>query len=80
MSNSLIRVNNLKKSFGGLKAVDIDDLNFKSNEKVYKTLNIELRNCKRLKTRKRREGRAVKRKRGKGLVYYKGKILNQTDM
>ena len=32
MSNSLIRVNNLKKSFGGLKAVDIDDLNFKSNE------------------------------------------------
>ncbi len=32
MSNSLIRVNNLKKTFGGLKAVDIDDLNFKSNE------------------------------------------------
>ena len=32
MSNNLIRVNNLKKSFGGVKAVDIDDLSFKSKE------------------------------------------------
>ncbi len=32
MSNSLIRVHNLRKSFGGVKAVNIDDLAFKSNE------------------------------------------------
>ena len=32
MSNSLMRVNNLKKSFGGLKAVDIDNLVFNKNE------------------------------------------------
>ena len=32
MSNNLIRVNNLKKSFGGVKAVDIDDLSFESKE------------------------------------------------
>tara|TARA_B100000579_G_scaffold427974_1_gene437422 strand:+ start:309 stop:1079 length:771 start_codon:yes stop_codon:yes gene_type:complete len=32
MSNSLIRVNNLKKSFGGVKAVDINDLSFDSKE------------------------------------------------
>jgi len=32
MSNSLLRVHNLKKTFGGVKAVDIDDLNFQSKE------------------------------------------------
>ena len=32
MSNSLISVNNLKKSFGGLKAVDVQDLSFKEGE------------------------------------------------
>ena len=32
MSNSLIRVSNLKKSFGGVKAVDIDDLSFERKE------------------------------------------------
>ena len=32
MSSSLMRVNNLKKSFGGVKAVDIDNLIFKKNE------------------------------------------------
>jgi len=32
MSNSLMRVNNLKKSFGGVKAVDIDNLIFNKNE------------------------------------------------
>lgn len=32
MSNNLIRVANLKKSFGGVKAVDIDDLSFESKE------------------------------------------------
>tara|TARA_B100000902_G_scaffold337475_1_gene338397 strand:+ start:1190 stop:1960 length:771 start_codon:yes stop_codon:yes gene_type:complete len=32
MSNSLIRISNLKKSFGGVKAVDVDDLNFQSNQ------------------------------------------------
>ena len=32
MSNNLISVNNLKKSFGGLKAVDIQDLSFKEGE------------------------------------------------
>ena len=32
MSNSLMRINNLKKSFGGLKAVDIDNLVFNKNE------------------------------------------------
>tara|TARA_Y100001960_G_scaffold79258_1_gene84718 strand:- start:7839 stop:8609 length:771 start_codon:yes stop_codon:yes gene_type:complete len=32
MSNSLMRVNNLKKNFGGLKAVDIDNLVFNKNE------------------------------------------------
>ena len=32
MSNSLIRVSKLKKSFGGVKAVDIDDLSFESKE------------------------------------------------
>ena len=32
MSNSLMRVNNLKKSFGGVKAVDIDNLVFNKNE------------------------------------------------
>ena len=31
MSNSLMRVNNLKKSFGGVKAVDIDNLVFNKN-------------------------------------------------
>ena len=32
MSNNLISVNNLKKSFGGLKAVDIQELSFKEGE------------------------------------------------
>ena len=32
MSNSLMRVDNLKKSFGGIKAVDIDNLVFNKNE------------------------------------------------
>ena len=32
MSNDLISVNNLKKSFGGLKAVDVQDLSFKEGE------------------------------------------------
>ena len=32
MSNNLISVNNLKKSFGGLKAVDVEDLYFKEGE------------------------------------------------
>ena len=32
MSNSLMRVDNLKKSFGGVKAVDIDNLIFNKNE------------------------------------------------
>ena len=32
MSNSLMRVHNLKKSFGGVKAVDIDNLIFNKNE------------------------------------------------
>jgi len=32
MSNSLLRVHNLKKTFGGVKAVDINDLNFQSKE------------------------------------------------
>ena len=32
MSSSLMRVNNLKKSFGGVKAVDIDNLIFNKNE------------------------------------------------
>ena len=32
MSNNLISVNNLKKSFGGLKAVDVQDLSFKECE------------------------------------------------
>ena len=32
MLNSLMRVNNLKKSFGGVKAVDIDNLIFNKNE------------------------------------------------
>ena len=32
MSNSLMRVDNLKKSFGGVKAVDIDNLVFNKNE------------------------------------------------
>ena len=32
MSNSLMRVHNLKKSFGGVKAVDIDNLVFNKNE------------------------------------------------
>ena len=32
MSNNLISVNNLKKSFGGLKAVDVQELSFKENE------------------------------------------------
>ncbi len=32
MSNSLMSVNNLKKSFGGVKAVDIDNLVFNKNE------------------------------------------------
>ena len=32
MSNSFMRVNNLKKSFGGVKAVDIDNLVFNKNE------------------------------------------------
>ncbi len=32
MSNKLISVNNLKKSFGGLKAVDVQDLSFKEGE------------------------------------------------
>ena len=32
MSSSLLRVNNLKKSFGGVKAVDIDNLIFNKNE------------------------------------------------
>ena len=32
MSNNLIYVNNLKKSFGGLKAVDVQDLYFKEGE------------------------------------------------
>ena len=32
MSNNLISVNNLKKSFGGLKAVDVQDLYFKEGE------------------------------------------------
>ena len=32
MSNSLMRINNLKKSFGGVKAVDIDNLVFNKNE------------------------------------------------
>ena len=32
MSNKLISVNNLKKSFGGLKAVDVQELSFKEGE------------------------------------------------
>ena len=32
MSNKLISVNNLKKSFGGLKAVDVDELHFEEGE------------------------------------------------
>jgi len=32
MSNNLISVNNLKKSFGGLKAVDVQELSFKDGE------------------------------------------------
>ena len=32
MSNNLISVNNLKKSFGGLKAVDVQDLSLKEGE------------------------------------------------
>ena len=32
MSNNLISVNNLKKSFGGLKAVDVQELSFKEGE------------------------------------------------
>ena len=32
MSNNLISVNDLKKSFGGLKAVDVQDLSFKEGE------------------------------------------------
>lgn len=32
MSNNVISVNNLKKSFGGLKAVDVQDLSFKEGE------------------------------------------------
>ena len=32
MSNNLIHVNNLKKSFGGLKAVDVQELSFKEGE------------------------------------------------
>ena len=32
MSNNLISVNNLKKSFGGLKAVDVHELSFKEGE------------------------------------------------
>ena len=32
MSNNLISVNNLKKSFGGLKAVDVQNLSFKEGE------------------------------------------------
>ncbi len=32
MSNNLIFVNNLKKSFGGLKAVDVQELSFKEGE------------------------------------------------
>ena len=32
MSNNLIYLNNLKKSFGGLKAVDVQDLSFKEGE------------------------------------------------
>ena len=32
MSNNLISVNNLKKSFGGLKAVDVQKLSFKEGE------------------------------------------------
>ena len=32
MSNNLIAVNNLKKSFGGLKAVDVQELSFKEGE------------------------------------------------
>ena len=32
MSNNLIFVNNLKKSFGGLKAVDVKELSFKEGE------------------------------------------------
>ena len=34
MSNNLISVNNLKKSFGGLKAVDVQDLSFKEGELI----------------------------------------------
>ncbi len=32
MSNNLISVNNLKKSFGGIKAVDVQELSFKEGE------------------------------------------------
>ena len=32
MSNNIIEIKNLKKSFGGLKAVDIENLNFEKNK------------------------------------------------
>ena len=32
MSNNLLEVKNLKKSFGGLQAVDIKELKFKKNQ------------------------------------------------
>ena len=32
MSNNLLEVNSLKKSFGGLQAVDIDNLILRKNE------------------------------------------------
>ena len=32
MSNKLLEVKNLKKTFGGLKAVDIENLSFNKNE------------------------------------------------
>ena len=32
MSNNIIEIKNLKKNFGGLKAVDINDLNFERNK------------------------------------------------
>ena len=31
MSNSFIRIDNLKKTFGGLKAVDVEHLTFDQN-------------------------------------------------
>ena len=32
MSNKLLEVKNLKKTFGGLKAVDVEHLSFNKNE------------------------------------------------